>query len=89
MNQPYLEVTFRHGRAIASYLYLQRASEDRSVRSRRVEPGLVIDFAANGRPIGIEITSPDKLSLAVINGVLEELNLPPLLPADLAPLAAG
>jgi hypothetical protein len=89
MNQPYLEVTFRQGRAIAAYLYLQRASDDRSVRCRRVEPGLVIDFAASGRPIGIEITAPDKLSLAAVNGVLEELGLPPLAPTDLAPLLAA
>ena len=89
MNEPYLEVTFRKGRAIAAYLYLKRASEDRSARSRRVEPGLVIDFAASGQPIGIEVTAPDKLSLTAMNGVLEELGLPPLAPADLAPLLAA
>lgn len=89
MNESYLEVTFRHGRVIAAYLYLPRAAEERSARSRRVEPGLVIDFAASGRPIGIEITAPASLSLVAINGVLEELGLAPLAPADLAPLVAA
>lgn len=89
MNDSYLEVTFRNGRAIAAYLYVPRASEDRSARSRRVEPGLVIDFGASGRPIGIEITAPSKLSLAAINRVLGELGLAPLAPADLAPLLAA
>jgi hypothetical protein len=74
MNESYLEVTFRHGRAIAAYLYLPRAAEDRSARSQRVEPGLVVDFGPAGQPIGIEITAPEKLSLAAINRVL----IPPL-----------
>src|SRR3989442_2209567 len=35
-----------------------RSADERSVRSRRVEPGLVIDFAADGHAIGIEINTP-------------------------------
>ena len=58
MKEPYLEVTFRHGRPIAAYYYLPRGADQRSARSRRVEPGLVIDFAADGQAIGIEITTP-------------------------------
>jgi hypothetical protein len=89
MNDSYLEVTFRHGRVVAAYLYLPRAAGQKSARSRRVEPGLVIDFAASGRPIGIEITAPARLSLVAINGVLEELSLTSLAPADLSPLVAA
>ncbi len=89
MTGPYLEVTFRHGRPLAAYLYLERAPEERSARSRRVEPGLVVDFAESGRPLGIEITAPDKLSLAAVNAVLSELGLAELAPADLSPLLAA
>lgn len=89
MNEPYLEVTFRHGRPIAGYYYLPRRPKDKSYRTRRVEPGLVIDFARDGKPIGIEILAPEKLTLAALNKVLRELGLTPLKRADLIPLKAA
>lgn len=89
MMEPYLEVTFRHGRAIAAYLYLPRDPEDRSVRTARVEPGLIVDFGPGERPIGIEITAPGRVSLADVNRVLEDLGMSPLSKADLAPLLAA
>lgn len=89
MKEPYLEVTFRHGRAIAAYYYLPRQVDQKSVRTRRVEPGLVIDFSTEGQAIGIEITTPTKLSLAALNAVLRELGHPPASQADLAPVLAA
>jgi uncharacterized protein YuzE len=89
MREPYLEVTFRHGRAIAAYLYLPRRPGQRSFRTRRVEPGLVIDYGRGGQPLGIEITAPTKLSLPALNRVLKELGFPPLKRVDLAPLHAA
>lgn len=89
MNESYLEVTFRHGRPIAAYYYLPRRTRDKSYRTRRVEPGLVIDFARTGKPIGIEILAPDNLTLVAFNRVLRELGFPPVKRADLAPLVAA
>lgn len=89
MKESYLEVTFRHGRPIAAYYYLPRQMDQKSVRTRRVEPGLVIDFAADGTAIGIEITTPAKLSLMALNTVLRELGHAPANEADLAPLLAA
>jgi uncharacterized protein YuzE len=89
MNDLYLEVTFRHGRPIAGYYYLPRRPKDKSRRTKRIEPGLVIDFTREGKPIGIEILAPDKLTLAVLNRVLRGLHLPPVKRADLAPLKAA
>lgn len=89
MNDSYLEVTFRHGKPIAAYYYLPRRARDRSHQTRRVEPGLVIDFTHDGRPIGIEIVAPDKLTLTAFNRVLRELGFRPLKRADLAPLKAA
>lgn len=89
MKDPYLEVTFRHGRPLAAYLYLPRRSEDKSYRTIRVEPGLVIDFNRKGTPIGIEITAPGKISVALLNRVLRELGLPEVGRKDLAPLLAA
>lgn len=89
MKEPYLEVTFRHGRPVAAYYYLPRRPGDRSHRTKRVEPGMIIDFSRGGRPIGIEITAPTRLSLAAINRVLRDLGLPEVKRADLAPLRAA
>ena len=89
MKDSYLEITFRHGRPIAAYYYLPREAGEKSVRTRRVEPGLVIDYASNGRALGIEITAPSRLSLQALNAVLNELGQPPASEADLAPLVAA
>lgn len=89
MKERYLEVTFRHGRPIAAYYYLPRESNQRSVRTRRVEPGLVVDFASDGQAIGIEITAPARVSLAELNAVLRELGHAPASQADLAPVLAA
>ena len=69
---------------MAEYYYLPRNTDQKSVRTRRIEPGLIVDFAADGQAIGIEITSPDHLSLAAINAVLNELGQAPASEADLA-----
>ncbi|HSS49902.1 MAG TPA: DUF2283 domain-containing protein [Thermoanaerobaculia bacterium] len=89
MKELYLEVTFRHGRPMAAYLYLPRRADEKSASTKRVEPGMVIDFSPRGNPIGIEITAPGLISLVDINGLLESLELPPIAKADLAPLLAA
>ena len=89
MKQPYLEVTFRNGRPLAAYYYLPRKPGQKSVRSRRVEPGLVIDFASGGQPIGIEITTPAKFSLDGLNRVLRDLGFAAATRDELAPVMAA
>jgi hypothetical protein len=89
MQQPYLEVTFRHGRPFAAYYYLPREAGDRSHRTRQVEAGMVVDFTRSGRAIGIEITAPTKITMAALNRVLRDLGQPPVKRADVAPLRAA
>ena len=89
MKDSYLEVTFRRGRPLAAYLYLPRQPNDKSYRIERVEPGLVIDYSRRGRPIGIEITAPARLSASTLNRVLRRLGVPTVTRADLAPLRAA
>lgn len=89
MRQSYLEVTYRKGRPLAAYYYLPRQDADRSVRTERVDGGLLVDYAADGRPIGIEIPSPARLTLDVVNAVLVRLGQEAALPEDLAPLVAA
>jgi hypothetical protein len=89
MREAYLEVTYRHGEPLAAYFYLPRRGRRRVVRTRRVDPGLIIDFAADGQPLGIEITAPGLLTLASLNRVLRQLGCAPARRADLAPLRAA
>ena len=89
MKQPYLEVTFRNGRPLAAYYYLPRKPGEKSVRTCRVEPGLVVDFAKSGRAIGIEITTPAKFSLVALNRVLRELGFAAATRGELAPVMAA
>lgn len=83
---PYLEVTFRHGKPLAAYFYLPRQTGDTAARTVPFEPGLLIDYAADGRPIGIEIVSPSLITLDSINRALSAVHLPPAVAEDLAPL---
>ena len=89
MKERYLEVTFRKGKALAAYLYLPREAGTRSVRTREFSPGIRVDYAVSGNPIGIEITSPSRVTAKAVNLVLGELGLPPLAPGELAPLKAA
>jgi hypothetical protein len=89
MKKPYLEVTFRHGRPIAAYLYLPRDPGDESVRTLKASLGMVVDFGRSGAPIGIELTAPTKVTLSALNQLLSELGQPPLRAADLEPLRAA
>lgn len=86
MKSSYLEVTFRRGRPLAAYLYLPRRPTDKSYRTEKADPGLVIDYNRGGIPIGIEITAPGELSAAALNRILRRLGFPPMTRADLAPL---
>lgn len=88
MKHSYLEVTFRKGRPMAAYYYLPRRDGDRCVRSDRVND-FVVDFAGDGRPIGIEITSPSRVVLGELNTLLLKLGQVPVAREDLAPLAAA
>jgi hypothetical protein len=89
MKEPYLEVTFCHGRPIAAYLYLPREIGEKSYRTSKAEPGMVVDFGQSGNPIGIEITAPTKITVADLNDVLSKLGLPPMKDSELAPLQAA
>jgi hypothetical protein len=89
MKESYLEVTFRQGRLIAASYYLPRRPGQKSFHSIRIEPGLIVDLGRGGRPIGIEITAPEMISRAALNRVLKQFDLPPLTPADFAPLRAA
>jgi uncharacterized protein YuzE len=85
-----LQVTYRKGRPLAAYLYLSPRTAEKSARTHASSDGLlVVDYAADGHPIGIEITAPEAVSLDRINALLKELGQPPLPEQDFRPLSAA
>lgn len=87
MTSPrYLEVSYRQGHPIAAYLYLPRQPLDAVARTHRVTPTLLVDYASDDRPLGIELLDPAHLELATLNGLLTTLGHHALDHTDLAPL---
>lgn len=86
MTTRYLEVTYRHGKPLAAYLYLPRQSDDRSARVAQFPGGLVVDLTEDGRPIGVEILAPATITLDQINHALTQYGLRDLPEEELAPL---
>jgi len=89
MKSSYLEVTFRRGRPMAAYLYLPRNVGDKSDHVEQAGSGLLVDYTADDKPIGIEITAPARVSIADLNRVLANLQVPGLTDQDIAPLCAA
>lgn len=89
MRSCYLEVTFRHGRPLTAYLYLPRSPGDRSDHVERSGSGLLVDYTADGKPIGIEITAPAQVGITELNRILADLHAPAVTNEDIAPLSAA
>ena len=84
MHERYLEITYHRGRPMAAYLYLPRSPDEKSQRVIREGHGLIVDIAEGDRLIGIEIVSPNDVSLAMLNEVLAKYSLPLLERGELA-----
>lgn len=84
-----LQVTYRKGKPIAAYLYLPRRTGDKAKSTREPVEGLLVDYAADGRPIGLEIRSPGYVTVDQVNDVLDHLGLGRIAPEELAPLQAA
>ena len=87
MTERCLQVTCRKGRPFAAYRYLSRITGEKSVKTEASDDGLlVIDFASDGRPIGIEITDPHAVTLDRLNAALHRLGESPLPDSEFQPL---
>jgi hypothetical protein len=89
MKQSQLVITYRKGRFLAAYFHLPRQEGDASARTEELAGGLLVDFAADGRPIGVEILSPEEVDLPRLNELLVREGLEPLTAEDLEPLTAA
>jgi len=74
---------------LVAYFYLPRRPGDASARTEKVEPGLLVDYAGDNRPIGIEITAPSQVNLEAINRIFSAARQTPATTDDLASLAVA
>jgi len=84
-----LEVNSRDGKPLAAYLSLPRGPGDTSVQVEPHGDGFLVDRAEDGRPIGIEMPWPSRITVEGLIRVLSELHLDPLLPEEVAPAVAA
>jgi uncharacterized protein YuzE len=86
MKHSYLEVTYHKGLPLAAYYYLPRPDDAKSARTERVDGGLLVDYAADGKAIGIEITSPAAFDFAQVSQLLMRLGYGKVTREEFAPL---
>jgi hypothetical protein len=84
-----LEISFREGAPLAAYIYLRGPIGDGAVTRSEEREGLVVDFAADGTPLGIEIVHPAGFTLEALNTVLASLGEPVAGPREVGPLLAA
>ncbi len=84
-----LQITYRNGKPFAAYIYLAHRPATKSVRTEQVGPELLIDYAADGSSLGIEVVSPGFVTEEEINVAFERLGLEPPSSDELAPLRAA
>lgn len=86
MDKPHLEITYRNGRPAKAYLTLPRRRGDRAERT--IPHGvLLVDYAIDGRPIGIEIESVSHATIPKLRALLTELGVKGVDANDLSPLS--
>ena len=90
MTERSLQVTYRKGKPFAAYLHLSHHTGEKSARTVPSSDGLlVVDYGANGQPMGVEITAPLAVPLERLNLLLAELGEAPLPEQDYLPLRAA
>ena len=90
MTERSLQVTYRKGNAFAAYLHLSHQTGEKSAkRVPSVDGLLVVDYAGDGKPIGVEITAPGAVPLDRLNRLLAHLAETPLNEQDYLPVRAA
>jgi len=84
-----IQITYRKGKPLAAYIYLPHEPGNKSVRCEELQPGLIVDFDAEGKALGIEVITPTATSIDEVHQVFEKLGLEHPDPTDLQPLLAA
>jgi hypothetical protein len=90
MTERSLQVTYRKGKPFSAYLHLSHQTGEKSAKTVPSADGLlVVDYAKDGKPIGVEITAPPAVPLERLNSLLANLGETPLNEHDYLPVRAA
>ena len=90
MTERSLQVTYRKGKPFSAYLHLSHQTGEKSAKTVPSADGLlVVDYAKDGKPIGVEITAPMAVPLDRLNRLLADLGETPLNEHDYLPVRAA
>ena len=90
MTERSLQITYRKGRPFAAYLHLSHVTGEKSARTVATADGLlVVDYDSDGRPVGVEMTAPQAVSLERFNELLASLGQPRLADHEFKPVKAA
>ena len=70
-----LQITYRKGKPFAAYIYLSHQHSEKSIRTEAITEEILIDYAQDGTPLGIEVVSPGMVSIDEIRCVFDRLGL--------------
>jgi len=84
-----LQVTYKGGKPLAAYLSLGYNGKRAVARTEEVSPDLLVDFAADGLPLGLEILSPGTVTVERVWAVFDHLGLERPPASELSPLPAA
>jgi uncharacterized protein YuzE len=84
-----LQITYKSGRPLAAYLSLASNGKRAVARTEEVSPDLLVDYAADGSPLGLEILSPATVTIERVWAVFDELGLDRPPASELSPLPAA
>lgn len=80
-----VQVTYRGGKPLAAYIYLSGRKGRKSVRTEEFRPNVLIDYAADGSPLGVEVLSL-RLTSDDLYAVFDHLGLDRPDPHELQPI---
>jgi len=87
MTERSLQVTYRKGKPSSAYLHLSHQTGEKSAKTVPSLDGLlVVDYAKDDKPIGVEITAPIAVPLERLNALLADLGETPVNEHDYLPI---
>jgi uncharacterized protein YuzE len=84
-----LQITYKSGKPLAAYLSLDSNGKRAVARTEEVSPDLLVDYAADGSPLGLEILSPGTVTIERVWAVFDQLGLDRPPASELSPRPAA
>lgn len=86
MTRLEVQVSYYAGRPLAAYVSFPRKTRPKVSRTVEARPGILVDYDAKGRVMGVEIVHPTAVSLDDVAEVVREAAGESIPLDDLAPL---